>query len=77
MTVFMKCNLHVMMHALCKGDKPLPHGLAAQNTYIEMITGSKTISVVVRNLTATPVMFKNTLVARVVALMLFLTLRYN
>ena len=66
-TMFMKSNLHVMMHALCEGVKPLPHGLAAHNMYTEMRTGSKSIVVVMRNLTATPIMLKKiTLVARLV-----------
>ena len=68
MTMFMGCNLHVMMHALCKGNKSLPHGLAVQNTYTEMMTGSKSIAVVVRNLTATHITLKmNAPLARVVA----------
>ena len=56
------------MHALCKGDKPLPPGLAVQNMYTEIMTGSKSIVVVVRNLTVTPITLKkNAEVARVVA----------
>ena len=54
MTMFMGCNLHVMMHALCEGNKPLPHGLAVQNTYTEVMTGSKSVAAVVANLTAPP-----------------------
>ena len=61
-------NLHVMMHALCEGDKYLPHGLAVQNMYTKIMTGSESIVVVVRDLTATPVTLKkNTPMARVVA----------
>ena len=61
-------NLHVMTHALGKGNKPLPYGLAVQDMYTEMTTGSKRVVVVVRNMTATPIMLKkNTPVARVVA----------
>ena len=57
-----------MMHALCKGDNPLPHGLAVQNKYIKMVTGSKSVVVMVRNLTVTPITLKkNTPVVRVVA----------
>ena len=67
-TMFVGCNLHMMMHALCKGYKPLPHGLAVQNMYTEMVTGNKSTVVVVRNLNATPIMLKkNTPVARVMA----------
>ena len=58
----------MMMHILCEGDKPLPHSLAVHNTYTEMMTGSKSIAVVVRNLTATPITLKkNAPLARVVA----------
>ena len=32
-TMFMGCNLRVMMHALCNENKPLPHGHTVQNTY--------------------------------------------
>ena len=68
MTVFMGCNLHVMTHVLYGGDKPLPQGLAVLNTYREMTTGSKSMPVVVRNMTATPITLKkNTAVAGVVA----------
>ena len=61
-------NLHVMMHTPYEGGKPLPHGLAVQNTYTEMMTGGKSVALVVRNLTSTPIVLKkNALVARVVA----------
>ena len=43
-TMFMGCKLQVMIHTLCEGNKPLPHGLAVQNIYAEMITGSKSSS---------------------------------
>ena len=67
MTMFMGYNLHAMMHALCEGDKPIPHGLAVQNMYAEMMIGSKGIAVVVWTLTATPIMLKkNAPLARVV-----------
>ena len=66
--MFMGCNLHVMTHRLCKGNKPVPHGLAVQNTYTEMTFGSKSIPVVVRNLTAIPILLKmNTPLATLVA----------
>ena len=68
MTMFPGCNLHVMMHTLCEGDKPLPHGLAVQNTYTEMMTGNKSVVMMVRNLTATHIILKkNATVAVVVA----------
>ena len=68
MTMFMGFNLHMMMHAFCKGDKPLLHSLAVQNMYTKMTTGSKRVVVVVRNLTAIPIIHKkNNPVARVVA----------
>ena len=53
-TMFLECNLHVMIHTLCKVDKPLPHDLAIQNMYTEMTTGSKSIVVVMQSLTSTP-----------------------
>ena len=60
--------MHVMMHAPDEGNKSLPHGMAVQNTYAEMVNGSKSVVVVVRNLAATPITLeKNTPVARVVA----------
>ena len=68
MTIFMGCTLHVMMHVLCKGNKPLLNGLAVQSTYMEMMIGRMSTAVVVRNLTATPNMLKkNACVARVLA----------
>ena len=30
MTMFVGCNLHVMIHTLCKGYKPLAHGLQSR-----------------------------------------------
>ena len=57
-----------MMLALCKGDKPLPHGPAVENTYTKMTTGSKSVVVVVKNMTVAPIMLKkNTPVGREVA----------
>ena len=68
MSMFMGCNLHVMMHALCEGDKLLSHGHAVHHTYTEMMSGSKSVAVVVRNLTATPITLKKNMpLARVVA----------
>ena len=67
-TMLMECNLHVMMRTLCEGNKPLLHGLAVQNTYTEMMTGSKSIAEVMKSLNATSIMFKkNTPLARLVA----------
>ena len=67
-TMFMGCKLHVMLYALCGGDKPLPHGLAVHNMDTKTRTGSMSIVVVVMNLNATPIMLKkNAPLARVVA----------
>ena len=61
MTVFLGCNQHVMMHKL--------RYMALQSiTHIQMMTGSKSIVLVVRNLTAPPITLKrNAPVARVLA----------
>ena len=44
--------MHVMTQALGKGEEPcLPHGLRVMNTYTKMTTGSKSVEVMVKNLT--------------------------
>ena len=49
-------NLHVMMQTLKGGDGPcLPHGLSVINTYTKVMTRSKWVAVMVKNLTATPI----------------------
>ena len=51
--MFLGSNVHVMMQTLEEGDGPcLPHGLDIMNTYTKMITGSKQVAVIVKNLTA-------------------------
>ena len=45
--------MHMMMQTLEGGDGAcLPHGLSVMNTYTEMITRSKQVAVMVKNLTA-------------------------
>ena len=65
--MFMGCNMHMMRHAPGNGDKILPHGLAIQNMYAKMVNGSKSMVVLVGNLTVTLITLENTPVARVVA----------
>ena len=49
-------NMHVMTQSLKEGDGPhLPHGLSFVNSYTEVTTGSKQVSVVVKNLMAIPI----------------------
>ena len=48
--------MHVMTHSLKEGHGPhLPPGLSVVNTYIEVVSGSKWVMVVVKNLTATTI----------------------
>ena len=55
-TMLLGNNMHVMTHSLKGGDGPhLPHGLSVVNTYTEVISGSKSVAVVVKNLTAVPI----------------------
>ena len=50
--MFLGSNVHMMMQTLKDGDRPyLPHSLSIMNTYTEMTTGSKSVVVVVKNLT--------------------------
>ena len=62
-------NMYVMMKALGKREKPcLPHGLSVVNTYTEMTTGSRHVTVVIKNQTAAPIIFgKSVKVTHVVA----------
>ena len=49
-------NMHVMTQSLKGGDGPhLPHGLSVMNMYTEVISRSKWVAVVVKNLMAVPV----------------------
>ena len=57
----------MMTQALCAGDGFLPLGLTVQNVYTELHSGSKNVTVVVRNKTADPqTLRKRTAVARAV-----------
>ena len=55
-TLLLGNNMHVMTHSL-KGDEGfhLPHGLSVVGTYTEVISGSKQVMVVMKNLTAVPI----------------------
>ena len=48
-TLLLGNNIHVMT------QPHLPHGLSVMNTYTEVISGSKSVVVVVKNLTAVPI----------------------
>ena len=55
-TMLLRNNMNVMTQALKGGDGPyLPHGLSVVNTYTQVISGSKWVAVVVKNLMAIPV----------------------
>ena len=61
-------GINVMTQALCAKDGSLPQGLTVQNAYMELCSGSKNVTVVVRNSTAYPwTLRKKTPVARAVA----------
>ena len=52
-TVLLGNNMHVMTQAPEKGEEPcLPHSLSMANTYTEMATGSRHITIVIKNQTA-------------------------
>ena len=52
-TLLLGNNMYVMTQSLKGGDGPhLPHGLSVVNTYTEVISGSRWVVVVVKNLTA-------------------------
>ena len=42
-------GINVMTEALCTEDGSLPQGLTVQNAYMELCSGSKKVTVVVRN----------------------------
>ena len=55
-TMLLGNNVHVMTQSLNGGDGPhLPHGLTVVKAYTEVISGSKWIVVVIRNVTAIPI----------------------
>ena len=52
-TLLLENNMHVMTQSLKGGDQPhLPPCLSVVNTYTEVISGSKWVTVVVKNLMA-------------------------
>ena len=60
-------GINVMTHGLHAEDGSLPQGLMVQNAYMELCSGSKNVTVVVRNSTAYPqTLRKKTLMARTV-----------
>ena len=66
-TAHMGEGINVMTQALCTEDGSLPHGLMVQNTYTELHSSGKNITVVVRNSMAYPhTLTKKTWVARAV-----------
>ena len=55
-TVLLGKNIYVMMQAPEKGKEPsLPHGPSVVNTYTEMTTGSRHVTIVIKNQTAVPI----------------------
>ena len=51
--MFLGSNMHMMTQTVEEGDSPcLPHRLSVMNTFTKMITRSKLVAVVVKNLTA-------------------------
>ena len=55
-TLLLGNNMYVMTQSLEGGEGPhLPHGLSVENIYTEVISGSKRVMVVVKNLTAIPI----------------------
>ena len=61
--------MNVMTQAPEKGEEScLPHGLSMANTYTEMTTGSKHVSIVIKIQTAVPITIgKSVKIAQVVA----------
>ena len=52
-TVLLSNNMYVITQAPEKGEEPcLPHGLSVVNTYTEMTTGSRHVTIVIKNQTA-------------------------
>ena len=51
-------NMYIMTQAPEKGEEPcLPHGLHVVNTCTELTTGSRCVTVVIKNQTAVPINF--------------------
>ena len=64
---YLRGRINVMTQALQVEDRSLPQGLTMQNAYMDLRTGSKNATVVVRNSTAYPkTLKKKTLVAQAV-----------
>ena len=60
-------GINVMAQALCDEDGSLPQGLTVQNTYMELHSGSKNVTMVVKNNIEYPqTLRKKTPVARAV-----------
>ena len=65
---FTGLRLNVMTQALCADEGPLPQSLTIQNTYMEMCSGSKSVTIIMRNSMAYhQTSRRKLLVARVVA----------
>ena len=55
-TMVLRNNMHVMTQHFKEGDGPhLPDGLSVVNTYTKVISGSRWVVVVVKNLMAIPI----------------------
>ena len=51
--MLLRNNMHVITQSLREGNGPhLPHTLSVVNTYTKVISGSKQVAVVVKNVTA-------------------------
>ena len=61
--------MYIMTQAPEKGKEPyLPHGQRMANTYTEMATGSRCVTIVIKNQTAAPILIvKGVKVTQVVA----------
>ena len=68
-TMLLGNNMHVITQSLREGDGlHLPHGLSVMNMYTKVISGSKWVVVVVKNLMAVPITIsKGVKVTQVVA----------
>ena len=55
-TVLLGNNMYVMTQCPEKGEELcLPHGLSMVNAYTEMNTGSRCVTIVIKNQTAVPI----------------------
>ena len=68
-TVLLGNNMNIRTQAPEKGEEPcLPHGLSVMNTYTEMTTGNRHVTIVMKNQTAAPIIIgKGIKVTHVVA----------